>query len=73
MTRNSILAGNFNITNNEDLFASLLKTGQHPRELSDTLMFLETVGRFVDKESSDLYVKCSAAGHDPQTSFSLIA
>ena len=73
MTRNLILAGNFNITNNEELFASLVELGQHPRELSDTVTLLEKIGHFVDKENNDLYVKYSAAGHDPQTSFSLIA
>jgi amidophosphoribosyltransferase len=73
MTRNLILAGNFNITNNEDLFASLVQLGQHPRELSDTVMLLEKIGHFVDKENNDLYVKYSAAGHNPQTCFSLIA
>ncbi|CAE8619076.1 unnamed protein product [Polarella glacialis] len=72
MTRNLILAGNFNITNNEDLFASLVQLGQHPRELSDTVMLLEKIGHFVDKENNDLYVKYSAAGHSPQTCFSLI-
>eukprot|EP00443_Scrippsiella_acuminata_P090538 CAMPEP_0115548026 /NCGR_PEP_ID=MMETSP0271-20121206/93954_1 /TAXON_ID=71861 /ORGANISM="Scrippsiella trochoidea, Strain CCMP3099" /LENGTH=598 /DNA_ID=CAMNT_0002981485 /DNA_START=65 /DNA_END=1858 /DNA_ORIENTATION=+ len=73
MTRNLILAGNFNITNNEDLFSSLVQLGQHPRQLSDTIMLLEKVGHFVDKENNDLFVKYSASGHDPQTSFSLIA
>lgn len=73
MTRNLILAGNFNITNNEDLFGSLVQLGQHPRELSDTVTLLEKIGHFVDKENNDLYVKYSAAGHSPQTCFSLIA
>mmetsp|Transcript_9554 Transcript_9554/g.21307 ORF Transcript_9554/g.21307 Transcript_9554/m.21307 type:complete len:2146 (-) Transcript_9554:573-7010(-) len=73
MTRNLILAGNFNITNNEDLFTSLVKIGQHPRELSDTVTLLEKIGHFVDKENNDLYVRYSAAGHDPQTIFSLVA
>lgn len=73
MTRNLVLAGNFNITNNEDLFASLVHLGQHPRGLSDTVTLLEKIGHFVDKENNDLYVKYSAAGHDPRTSFSLIA
>merc|ERR1719316_1069264 len=73
MTRNLMLAGNFNITNNEDLFSSLIHLGQHPRETSDTVMLLEKVGHFVDKENNDLYVKYSAAGHDPRTCFSLIA
>ncbi|CAJ1456957.1 unnamed protein product, partial [Effrenium voratum] len=73
MTRNLMLAGNFNITNNEDLFGSLVQLGQHPRELSDTVMLLEKIGHFVDKENNDLYVKYSAAGHSPQTCFSLIA
>merc|ERR1719316_1156010 len=73
MTRNLILAGNFNITNNEELFSSLVSIGQHPREVSDTVMLLEKVGHFVDKENNDLYVKHSAAGHGPRTCFSLIA
>jgi phosphoribosylamine--glycine ligase/phosphoribosylaminoimidazole synthetase len=73
MTRNLILAGNFNITNTEELFSSLVRLGQHPREVSDTIMLLEKVGHFVDKENNDLYVKYSAAGHDPRTCFSLIA
>ena len=72
-TGNLILAGNFNITNNEDLFGSLVQLGQHPRELSDTVTLLEKIGHFVDKENNDLYVKYSAAGHSPQTCFSLIA
>lgn len=73
MTRTLALAGNFNITNNEDLFASLVQIGQHPRELSDTCTLLEKIGHFVDKENNDLYVKYSAVGHDPRTCFSLIA
>jgi amidophosphoribosyltransferase len=73
MTRNLLLAGNFNITNNEDLFASLVHVGQHPRELSDTVMLLERIGHYVDKENNDLYVKYSAMGHAPRTCFSLIA
>jgi amidophosphoribosyltransferase len=73
MTRNLMIAGNFNITNNEDLFSSLVELGQHPRELSDTVMLLEKIGHYVDKENNDLYVQYSAAGHDPRTSFSLIA
>lgn len=73
MTRNLLLAGNFNITNNEDLFSSLVRLGQHPRDLSDTVTLLEKIGHFVDKENNDLYVDYSAAGYDPRTCFSLIA
>lgn len=73
MTRSLLLAGNFNITNNEDLFSSLVEIGQHPRELSDTVTLLEKIGHFVDKENNDLYVKYSATGQAPRTCFSLIA
>jgi len=73
LTRSLSLAGNFNITNNEDLFSSLVQIGQHPRELSDTVTLLEKIGHFVDKENNDLYVKYSATGQDPRTCFSLIA
>ena len=73
MTRNLCLAGNFNITNNEVLFKSLVDIGQHPREMSDTVTLLEKIGHFVDKENNDLYVKFSAEGHNPRTCFAKIA
>ncbi len=46
MHRNLILAGNFNMSNNDELFNSLVKLGQHPKEQSDTITIMEKIGHF---------------------------
>jgi len=54
MTRNLVLAGNFNLTNVDELFDSLLALGQHPKEKSDTVTVLEKIGHFLDVENDRL-------------------
>jgi amidophosphoribosyltransferase len=49
-TRNLVLAGNFNLTNVEELFHILIELGQHPRDFSDTVTMLENLGHFLDRE-----------------------
>src|SRR5512133_3442697 len=49
-TRNLLLAGNFNLTNVDELFNILVDLGQHPRDFSDTVTMLENVGHFLDRE-----------------------
>jgi len=49
-TRNLVLAGNFNLTNVEELFNILVELGQHPRDFSDTVTVLENLGHFLDRE-----------------------
>jgi len=49
-TRNLILAGNFNLTNVDELFQILVDLGQHPRDFSDTVTMLENIGHFLDRE-----------------------
>jgi amidophosphoribosyltransferase len=49
-TRNLLLAGNFNLTNVDELFDILIDLGQHPRDFSDTVTILENVGHFLDRE-----------------------
>ncbi len=49
-TRNLVLAGNFNLTNVDELFHHLVELGQHPRDFSDTVTMLENVGHFLDRE-----------------------
>lgn len=56
-SRNLILAGNFNLTNVDELFAKLVKQGQHPRDYSDTFIMLEQLGHFLDREVQYLYDK----------------
>jgi len=54
-TRNLVLAGNFNMTNSDELFNHLLDLGQHPKEKSDTVTILEKIGHFLDEENDRIY------------------
>lgn len=54
-TRNLVLAGNFNMTNNDELFQTLVELGQYPVETSDTITVLEKIGHFLDEENERLY------------------
>ncbi len=56
-TRNLVLAGNFNLTNVDELFGLLLNLGQHPKEKSDTVTVLEKIGHFIDVENQELFAK----------------
>ena len=50
MTRNLVLAGNFNMTNVDELIEQLIEIGQHPKEQADTVTVLEKIGHFLDVE-----------------------
>jgi len=54
-SRNLVLAGNFNMTNLDDLFETLVKIGQHPKEKVDTVTVLEKIGHFLDEENQRLF------------------
>lgn len=54
-SRNLILAGNFNLTNVDEIFAKLVKQGQHPRDYGDTFIMLEQLGHYLDREVERLY------------------
>ena len=54
ITRNLVLAGNFNMTNVDELFALLVSIGQHPKEHSDTMTVLEKIGHYLDVENDRL-------------------
>jgi amidophosphoribosyltransferase len=54
-TRSLLVAGNFNLTNNDELFEALLKLGQHPKAMSDTVTVMEKIGHFLDEENNRLY------------------
>jgi len=55
MTKNLVLAGNFNMTNVDELFKKLIELGQYPVETSDTITILEKIGHFLDEENEILY------------------
>ena len=62
MTRNLVLAGNFNLTNNRELFEMLVELGQHPRNHTDTVVVLEKIGHFLDEGNEAIFRKYRKAG-----------
>jgi len=62
MTKNLVLAGNFNLTNVDELFERLIDLGQYPVETSDTITILEKIGHFLDEENEALYRKFKKKG-----------
>lgn len=71
-TRNLIVAGNFNLTNNDELFERLLKLGQHPKAKADTVTVLEKIGHFLDEENAELYAKYKPDGFSNRDVYNLI-
>jgi amidophosphoribosyltransferase len=55
MTRNLVVAGNFNLTNVDELFGQLVELGQHPKEKTDTVTVMEKIGHFLDEENERLF------------------
>ena len=56
-TRNVVLAGNFNMTNVDELFNQLVDLGQHPKQMADTVTILEKIGHFLDEANDKIYYK----------------
>jgi amidophosphoribosyltransferase len=54
-SRNLVMAGNFNMTNVEELFDILVNLGQHPKEKVDTVTVMEKIGHFLDEEVQGLF------------------
>lgn len=73
MTRNLVVAGNFNMTNVDDLFNQLIELGQVPREKSDTVTVMENIGHFLDEENDALYYKFKELGNSKSETTPLIA
>ncbi len=62
-SRNLVLAGNFNMTNTDELFRSLVEIGQTPKDFSDTVTVLENVGHFLDEENEELFRRYKQEGY----------
>ena len=62
MTRTLVVAGNFNLTNTEELFQRLVNIGQHPKDRSDTVTVLEKIGHYLDKTTIRMEEECIAGG-----------
>jgi len=64
MTRNLVIAGNFNMTNVDELLEQLYELGQHPKEQADTVTVLEKIGHFLDDENQELFDAYKKEGLD---------
>jgi amidophosphoribosyltransferase len=73
MTRNLVLAGNFNLTNVDELFALLVELGQHPKEKADTVTAMEKIGHFLDEENQILFERFKSQGYSNVQISELIA
>jgi len=62
-SRNLVLAGNFNLTNVDELFDLLVDLGQHPKAYTDTVTILEKVGHFLDEENEMLFRRYKNEGY----------
>ncbi|MDD4829605.1 MAG: class II glutamine amidotransferase, partial [Bacteroidales bacterium] len=72
-TRSVVLAGNFNLTNIDEMMDKLVVLGQHPVKAADTAIVLEKIGHFVDREVETLFRKYKDAGLDNITITNKIA
>lgn len=73
LTRNLVVAGNFNLTNVDELFDVLLNIGQHPKEKSDTVTVLEKIGHFLDVENDELFQQLKILGYSNTDIYERIA
>jgi amidophosphoribosyltransferase len=64
MTRNLVIAGNFNMTNVDELLQQLYDLGQHPKEKADTVTVLEKIGHFIDTENQGLFDQYKREGYN---------
>lgn len=73
ITRNLVVAGNFNLTNVDELFDVLVDIGQHPKEKSDTVTVMEKIGHFLDVENDRLYAEIKDQDIPELEKFKIIA
>ena len=73
MHRNLIVAGNFNLTNVNELFNNLVDLGQHPKEMADTVTVMEKIGHFLDYAVAKIYKKLKREGYSKAEASPLIA
>ncbi|NYJ26263.1 amidophosphoribosyltransferase [Allomuricauda sp. ARW1Y1] len=73
MHRNLIVAGNFNMTNVDELFGNLVELGQHPKEKADTVTVMEKIGHFLDDAVAKLYKQIKKEGYTKREASALIA
>lgn len=59
-TRNLVLAGNFNLTNIDEMLDKLISLGQHPVKVADAAIILEKIGKFLDRDVERIFKQYKA-------------
>lgn len=72
-SRNLVLAGNFNLTNVDELFEKLIEIGQHPKDYTDTVTILENLGHYLDEANEELVRHFKNKGYSKKEISPLIA
>ncbi|MBI1183269.1 amidophosphoribosyltransferase [bacterium] len=72
-SRNPLVAGNFNMTNNDELFELLINIGQHPKDKTDTVTVMEKIGHYLDEANQELFDRFKEEGQPNKTISNLIA
>lgn len=72
-TRSLVLAGNFNLTNMDEMMQKIISLGQHPVKTADTAIILEKIGHFLDREVERLFKYYKLEGFDNMTITNKIA
>ncbi|GAB3178509.1 amidophosphoribosyltransferase [Telluribacter humicola] len=67
-SRNLVMAGNFNMTNVDELFGKLVSLGQHPKEKVDTVTVMEKIGHFLDEENQRVFDRFKGIFENPTLS-----
>ncbi|TDB69137.1 amidophosphoribosyltransferase [Arundinibacter roseus] len=67
-SRNLVMAGNFNMTNVDELFGKLVSLGQHPKEKVDTVTVMEKIGHFLDEENQRVFERFKGIWENPTLS-----
>ena len=67
-SRNLVMAGNFNMTNVDELFGKLVSLGQHPKEKVDTVTVMEKIGHFLDEENQRVFDRFKGIYENPTLS-----
>lgn len=73
MTRSLVIAGNFNLTNIDELYSRLVDLGQYPSAKTDTVTILERIGHFLDRENEDKYRYFKEKGYSKREITDLLA
>ncbi len=67
-SRNLVMAGNFNMTNVDQLFNKLISLGQHPKDTVDTVTVMEKIGHFLDEENQRVFDRFKGIFENPSLS-----